>query len=247
MTNPTVPTIGQQVMHRGEAVATMRDLPAAAFQVICADPPYSSGGLFRGDRAASTTTKYLHSSVQDKRIPFTGDNRDQRAYLAWSWLWMDAARRVAEPGGYMLCFTDWRQIGVTIDAVQAAGWIYRGLCPLDKGPAARAPHTGYFRHQCEYVVWGSNGGCPKADGRGPFPGLISAPIRRSDKFHQAGKPTDGIAQLLRCARPDGLVLDPFGGSGTTLAAARRLGLGALAIEDSPEIYAAALRRLGIAS
>lgn len=45
------------------------------------------------------------------------------------------------------------QLPSTTDAVQIGELIWRGIIAWDKGRCARAPHKGYFRHQCEYVVW----------------------------------------------------------------------------------------------
>ena len=50
-----------------------------------------------------------------------------------------------------------------------------------------------------------------------------------------GKPLALMEDLLRIVELDGRVLDPFAGSGTTLLAARNLGLEAVGIEAS-EIY-----------
>ena len=94
---------------------------------------------------------------------------------------------------------------------------------------ARAPHKGYFRHQCEFIVWGTKGEFPSERPNGPFPGAFRVPVRRfSDKFHTTGKPTDLMRQLVRATPQGGVVLDPFAGSGTTLVACElegRTGLG----------------------
>jgi hypothetical protein len=39
------------------------------------------------------------------------------------------------------------------DVMQAGGFVWRGVIPWDKTESSRAPHTGYFRHQCEYIVY----------------------------------------------------------------------------------------------
>ena len=60
---------------------------------VVTDLPYSSGGAFRGDRAQATTTKYVRSDTAAYRPEFAGDNRDQRSFLAWSTLWLNASRQ----------------------------------------------------------------------------------------------------------------------------------------------------------
>lgn len=88
-------------------------------------------------------------------------------------MWLQEARRILRPGARVMVFTDWRQLPLTTDALQCAGFLWRGVIAWDKGGAARAPHTGYFRHQCEYIVWGSLGPLDRAAGQGgPFPGCV---------------------------------------------------------------------------
>ncbi len=97
---------------------------------------------------------------------------------------------------------------------------WRGIVAWDKGGGSRAPHKGYFKHQCEYIVWGTKGACKKIDYAGPFPGCFKYPVRLSDKFHLAGKPTPLMEELVRIVPEGGVVLDPFCGSGTTCVAAK---------------------------
>ena len=78
-------------IYHGEALDLIPDLPP--LDAIITDPPYSSGGLHRSDRMQTTVTKYVSSTTEAIRHEFTGDNRDQRSYLAWVSLWMGAALR----------------------------------------------------------------------------------------------------------------------------------------------------------
>lgn len=228
---------------RGECLDVLRQIPDESFDALVTDPPYSSGGTTASSRSRPTGLKYVQKGTKLKRPDFAGDQRDQRSWSHWCTLWLSEGLRVCRPEGYCLMFTDWRQLAAATDAIQAAGWIFRGIVPWDKTERSRAPHTGYFRHQAEYVVWGTKGACrPNAPG-GPWPGCFRFAVLQSDKHHQTGKPTELMKQLLRCVRPEGRVLDPFCGSGTTLVAAAQLGLAALGIEQSPAYHAIAGDRL----
>lgn len=58
-----------------------------------------------------------------------------------------------------LCvFIDWRQLPSLTDALQWAGWIWRGVAVWDKQNCR--PQKGRFKQQSEYIVWGSNGDMP---------------------------------------------------------------------------------------
>lgn len=63
-------------------------------------------------------------------------------------------------------------------------------------------------------------------------------------IHPTQKPEGIIAPLLRYSVPQGgVVCDPFAGSGTTLAVARKLGRRAIGIEGRPDYCEAIVRRL----
>jgi site-specific DNA-methyltransferase (adenine-specific) len=222
-----------KVLH-GEALAVLARLPDACVDAVITDPPYSSGGFTRGDRQQGVAVKYQQAGTDREYPAFSGDNRDQRSWAYWCCLWLDECRRVTKPGGYLLMFTDWRQLPAATDVVQGGGWQWRGIVSWDKGDAARAPHKGYFRHQCEYVVWGTNGPLevpPVDDPRdGPWSGSLTIPVRQDDKFHLTGKPTKLMRELVKVCPPGGLILDPFAGSGTTGVAAEREGRRCLLIE-----------------
>jgi DNA modification methylase len=70
------------------------------------------------------------------------------------------------------------------------------------------------------------------------------PARRGElDLHPTVKPVALIADLIRdCSRRNGIVLDPFGGSGTTLLAAGRTGRLARVIELDPLYVDTAIRR-----
>lgn len=136
----------------------LRTLEPESVDAVITDPPYSSGGFTRGDRVnASTSSKYVQTGTNVMRPDFLGDNRDQRSWIMWCSLWLQQAMAATKPGGYVLMFTDWRQLPAATDALQAGGWCWRGIVIWDKTEAARAPNTMYFRHQCEYILWGTNG------------------------------------------------------------------------------------------
>lgn len=212
-------------IYHGDCFDLLHDL--AGVDVLLTDPPYSSGGAFRGDRAQQTSVKYVASETQTYRPEFSGDNRDQRSFLAWSSLWLAAAYKATNPGGVAVLFTDWRQLPTTTDAIQAGGWTWRGIAPWHK-PNAR-PRSG-IANACEYVVWGSAG--PYNPDPAPYlPGLFSCPPPSgAEKEHIAQKPDRVMSWLAQICPVGGVVLDPFMGSGTSLLAARNLGRRVIGID-----------------
>lgn len=184
---------------QGDALAVLPTLSAASVDAVVTDPPYSSGGMFRGDRMQTTRAKYVMTDTQLSRPEFDGDNRDQRGWGYWAALWFAELRRIVKPGGLMFCFTDWRQLPTATDVLQAAGWVWRGIIPWNKTEAVR-PQRGRFRAQCEYVLVGSNG--PWLEQTTVcLPGFYSYVVNSSEKRHTTGKPVELLRDILQVTRP----------------------------------------------
>ena len=78
-----------------------------------------------------------------------------------------------------------------------------------------------------------------------YPGVNSLhPARRGDlELHPTVKPIALIADLIRdCSRRNGIIIDPFGGAGTTALAAERTGRIARVVELDPLYVDVAVRR-----
>jgi site-specific DNA-methyltransferase (adenine-specific) len=234
-----------QLWH-ADALAVLRELPDGSVDAVVTDPPYSSGGMVRGDRAMDVHVKYVQSdSVSGQQLgTFGGDNRDQRGYGYWCALWLGECLRVVKPGGVACLFTDWRQLPITSDTLQAGGFVWRGIVPWYK-PAAR-PQAGRFTAQCEYVVWGSAGGMPLDLAAAVLPGFFQAMPPR-DREHITQKPVDVMRQLVRIAPAGGTVLDPFMGAGTTGVAAILEGRKFVGAELAEHYVQIAQRRIRIAA
>lgn len=236
------------MIHRGDMLRWLLDAPAESVDALITDPPYSSGGQFRGDRMGSTDKKYTQTTAATvgTRPDFDGDNRDQRSFLAWMSVWLWEAKRVLVPGAPVVLFTDWRQLPTVTDALQAGGMVWRGIAVWDKTEAAR-PQMDGFKAQAEYMVWGSNGPMPRDGRTGCLPGVFQARVDQRDKHHQTGKPTALMREVVKICPPGGLILDPFAGSGTTGVAALFEGRRFVGCETVPEVADIAERRLADAA
>jgi site-specific DNA-methyltransferase (adenine-specific) len=221
-------------LYLGDALAALREMPDDSVDGVVTDPPYSSGGMFRGDRIQKTSDKYVIEGTILQRPEFLGDNRDQRSFFAWATLWLSECLRVTKPGGALLCFTDWRQLPTVTDAIQAGGWIWRGIIPWDKTEGAR-PQKGWFRAQCEYVITSSHGSLGKEQDRDGVcsPGFFRGAPNPAEKFHITGKPVALMESLLAPFAPGSIILDPFAGGGSTLIAAKQKGLQSIGVELDP--------------
>lgn len=229
-------------LFQGDALSVLRSLPSNSVDALITDPPYSSGGMFRSDRQANTASKYVNTGQKNVLPDFDGDNRDQRGYLAWSSLWLTECYRVLKPGAPFCTFTDWRQLPTSTDAIQVAGFTWRGVAVWDKTQGVR-PTKGRFRAQAEYVLWGSKGPMEVSPDSPALPGVITCAPRKGPRLHQVGKPEPVMQEIVRVVPKGGVILDPFMGSATTGVAALRAGCQFIGVEMSHTYYVVAKERL----
>jgi site-specific DNA-methyltransferase (adenine-specific) len=229
-------------IHTGDALTLLGTLNTPIDALVC-DPPYNSRGRTNAQRRAGTARgKYVSGDAQHQLPDFDGDSRDQRGYTYWLSLVLGEAYGLAHPGASSLVFTDWAQLPATSDALQAAGWTWRGIIPWHK-PISRPVRDG-FRRECEYVLWGTRGEPYRHAPTVYLPGFLSgSQPRGANRRHITQKPLTVMRQLVQIAPPGGLVLDPFTGSGTTGEACLLEGRSFLGIEQSPQIADTARARL----
>jgi site-specific DNA-methyltransferase (adenine-specific) len=226
-------------IYHGDCRKIMPGLPPV--DLVLTDPPYSSGGQFRSDRALRPSTKYVQSGAMlTCREDFSADNMDQRSFLAWASLWLTDALLISKDGAAICLFTDWRQLPVMSDALQCGGWVWRNIVTWWK-PGIRM-QRGRFSSSSEYVLYGSKG-VPTPGVSSPQNVLQCTPVAGDDKGHLAQKPLDLIKCLIGISPDGSLILDPFMGSGTTLVAAKQLHRKAIGIEIEEKYCEIAVRRL----
>ena len=71
-------------LYGGDCLTVMASLPSASVDAIITDPPYSSGGQYKGDRSAATGDKYGGLSMAD----FSGDLPPAPAWIRHLPEWM---------------------------------------------------------------------------------------------------------------------------------------------------------------
>jgi modification methylase len=240
---------------RGDCVAAMNALPAGSVDLIFADPPYNlqlQGALHRPD---------------DSLVDAVDDDWDQfesfAAYDAFTRAWLKAARRVLKPDGALWVIGSYHNIFRVGTALQDLGFwvlndvIWRKANPMPNFRGRR------FTNAHETLIWASrdakarytfNYEALKAGNEDVqvrsdwFIPLCTGDERLKDesgrKLHPTQKPEALIARILLASSKAGdVILDPFFGSGTTGAVAKRLGRRFIGIERDPAYAAAAEARI----
>jgi DNA modification methylase len=149
---------------------------------------------------------------------------------------------------------DWRHAEELLAAGKVVFSELKNLCVWNKSNAGMG---SFYRSKHELVFVFKKGTAPHVNSFGlgetgrprsnvwDYPGVSSIGSKRLEELsmHPTVKPTRLVADAIRdCSRRGDLVLDPFGGSGTTLIAAEKTGRSARLIEFDPAYCDTILRR-----
>ena len=236
----------------GDCVAMLRLLPPASVHAIFADPPYNlqlKGALRRPDDS-------LVDAVDDHWDQFS----DFAAYDAFTREWLLECRRVLRKDGTLWVIGSYHNVFRLGTAVQDLGfWILNDIVWRKANPMPNF-RGRRFTNAHETLIWAAHG--PESRYRFNYAAtkaLNDDLQMRSDwyfplctgaerlrgldglKLHPTQKPEALLHRIIvACTAPGEVVLDPFLGTGTTAAVAKRLGRRFIGIERE-EAYAAAAR------
>lgn len=213
-------------------------------QMIVADPPYNVRIKSVVGRGKLGHREFIQASGELSQAEFT-------EFLA---RFIQHAIRHACDGAIHFVFMDWRHLPELLGAALPQYSEWKNLLVWNKDNAGQG---NFYRSKHELIAVFKSGTAPHINNFGlgskgryrtnvlDYPSVNSLhPARRGDQeLHPTTKPMALVADLIRdCSRRNGVVLDPFGGSGTTLIAAERTGRQARLIELDPRYVDVAIRR-----
>jgi adenine-specific DNA-methyltransferase len=200
---------------QGDCLQVLPQLPAGSINFALTDPPY----LVR------------YKSRYGRGVP--NDDNDRWLKPAFAEL-----HRVLEPHSFAVSFYGWPHADRFMTAYRAAGFRVVGhfVCPK-----RYTSSTGFLRyqHECAHLLAKGNPSKPEAT-----IGDVLDWSYTGNKLHPTQKPLSVLLPLVKTfSRPQGLVLDPFAGSGSSLMAAKQLGRDWLGVELDTTYAALASDRL----
>ena len=240
---------------QGDCIAEMARLPAKSVDMIFADPPYNlqlGGDLFR---------------PEGSRVDAVDDEWDKfeslAAYDGFTRDWLEQARRILKDDGTIWVIGSYHNIYRVGSLLQDADfWILNDIVWRKSNPMPNFRGTR-FTNAHETLIW-----CAKDEkARYTFNYRAMKAMNddlqmRSDwllpicagservkgddgsKAHPTQKPEALLYRiLLACTKPGDVVLDPFFGTGTTGAVARRLGRRWIGIEKETSYVKVARERI----
>lgn len=208
-------------------------LDGAHPEILLTDPPYCSGGF----QESGKVTGSIGSKQSDGKGGYTtptisSDNLSTRGYQVL----MKAVLGAADVKVAYL-FTDWRMWVYLFDLVEGSGLGVRNMIVWNK----KSPGMGNgWRAQHELVMF-AHRTKPKWDNHKGYGNVLEA-TRSGNELHPTQKPVEILEKLLDNTDWAEGVLDPFGGSGTTLIAAESAGQPAYLMEMEPRFVDVIVRR-----
>jgi len=203
------------VVIHGDCVKVMAGMPGESIDMILTDPPYLARYRSRDGRTIA------------------GDDRGNWIAPAFSQMF-----RVLKRGRFCVSFYGWHQADQFLRAWRAAGFRIVGHLVFPK-PYASASRFLAYRHEQAYLL---------AKGEPMRPGAVIPDVLpwryTGNRLHPTQKPLCSLLPLITAfSSKDECILDPFCGSGSTLAAARYLGRRFCGIELQEEYWRTAKDRL----
>ena len=242
----------------GDCIEVMRSLPAESVDLVFADPPYNL--QLRGD---------LHRP-DNSRVDAVDDHWDQfasfAAYDSFTRDWLSAARRLLKPHGAIWVIGSYHNVFRMGAELQNQGYwilndvVWRKANPMPNFRGKRLTNAhetliwasrsegGRYTFNYEALKALNEGVQMRSDWVIPLcTGAERLKDEAGDKAHPTQKPEALLHRILVGTTNAGdVVLDPFFGTGTTGAVAKRLGREWIGCERESVYREAALERIELA-
>ena len=199
----------------GDCQQVLRRLPDASVDMVLTDPPYLVRYIDRSGRSIAN------------------DDNGRWIFPAFAEIY-----RVMKPDTYCVSFYGWSKLSRFLTVWREIGFRPFGHFVWVKRYASCTRHV-QMKHEQAYLLAKGNPALPKNP-----PSDVLEWNYTGNRLHPTQKPTSGLVPLIRAFAPqNGIVLDPFAGSGSTGAAALQCNRRYLLIEQDATYHRAAWKRL----
>jgi site-specific DNA-methyltransferase (adenine-specific) len=238
----TVHTNPKYHLQNTDAISLMESLGANSVDLVLTDPPYQISrktNFKSGEKKGTDVDRFRvdYEFGQWDAIP-----QDEHATLMSNFA--KQAFRVLRNGGVAVVWYDLWKIESLRCHLENAGFRMFRLIEWEKtNPVPINAGKMFLSNAKEQAIVCVKGSKPTFNAYYDS-GLFRMPITRENRFHPTQKPIALMKELiLKLSNEGETVLDPFSGSGTTLAASIETGRHSIGSEMNPIYYQKTLKRL----
>lgn len=261
---PSIPAAGVAVWG-GDCVRGLAALPDQSVDVVFADPPYFTGNVKDQTADYTISAELAAQSWTNFHADWDAQWASWADYQDWCAAWLAQCRRVLRPRGSIWICGSYHNIPRVGVVLQDQGWYVNRWISWYKPNAFPNRRMDKPAASTEIVIWARPtkavtslyhadvaryyGGGKNLRDMWPIP-MDAARARRLKQagfHHPSKKPPALVERCLRLSAPaaGAVVVDPFGGSGTTgevVMAQQSVGWRGLLMEANPD-YCAHIARL----
>lgn len=212
-------------LRQGDCVDLMRDIPDGSVDMVLTAPPY---GIDYQSQRKKNKSKWMPKIKNDKRpfiefIPFI--------------------KPILKPDGCVMVFTRWDVQQKFIDKMNESDLKVKNVLIWDKEIHGMGDLKHSFASRYESIIF-SSGKWFLFNGKRPQDIITVRRVLPNKLKHPNEKPVELLEQLIKkCTKPNGVVLDPFMGSGSTGVACVNTGRNFIGMELDPGYFEMAKRRI----
>ena len=220
----------------GECFEVLNGIKTESVDALITDPPYN---IARDNNFTSMGRTGIDFGDWDKDFDLVG--------------WLPSAVKTVKKGGNIIVFTSWKSTTPIVEMLETLGCDVKDMIRVEKSNPMPRNRDRRFIVDYEIAIW-----AVKKGGKWTFNRLSATYERpliktcvtpKSEKLN-GGHPTQKNVETMewlieRLTNENDVVLDPFGGSGTTAFACQNLNRDCITIEKEVEYYEMIRERLTV--
>lgn len=209
---------------QGDALKVLPKLPSESVDLVLTDPPYNLGKKY-----SKPLSIHENGKIDISTIAYFDNFKTEADYIYFLKTTLSEMSRICKRDANFVIFIDWRYISLVINEMEERGWRFRNVFAwVKKNPVPNIRRN--FSQGLEIAIWLARGKNTFNKQFGYRPNYMVLPVNEK-AYIPTQKHTEVVKTLIKyLSNENGIVLDPFLGSGTTMLACMQLKRNCIGIE-----------------